>query len=354
VDRAVTQRRLDRESYLTELTTRAARTITAFLEHHLNEPEPFTEKADEIAGARALMEFHHRVDAATSRIIGRVAAKAPALPEDLEVLDVIAHQLPVVTQQATDAHQATIRRLIARGVGQLKVILVAYVAFLVVGGSCGAAGMVVFSQTVSLPLRRLASATLDIAAGNFAKRVPIGSRDEIGQLSPPFNDGAPRAGGRLQRRVNSRAWETQALHRIGVEISSLLEIDTILRSVVELAQTLLQCQGAALCLFRSTGEGLDVSAVSGLMEASAVNVEAAELLCLAKAGARLSPGSVSCSACMTLEGGPPATCLAATLRQGEDVLGIPGVGRRRNFNDDQKLLDGLAQAAAAGRGSTRR
>ncbi|HSB52346.1 MAG TPA: hypothetical protein VLD40_06780, partial [Dissulfurispiraceae bacterium] len=152
VDRGVIQGKLDREPHLTELSTQAARTITAFLEYHLNEQEPLSEKADEIAGIRALEEFYHRADAATSRIIGRLAAKMPVSPQDLDVLDVIAHQLPAVTQQAAQAHQTKIRWLVARGVRQLKVILVAYVAFLVVGGGCGAAGIVVFSRTVSLPL----------------------------------------------------------------------------------------------------------------------------------------------------------------------------------------------------------
>ena len=67
----------------------------------------------------------------------------------------------------------------------MKVILGAYAAFLLVGAACVIAGMILFSRTVALPLRRLASATLDIAADEIGKRVPIVSRDEIGQLSYP-------------------------------------------------------------------------------------------------------------------------------------------------------------------------
>jgi signal transduction histidine kinase len=355
VDRAVLQGKLDRGSHLTEVMAQAARTITAFLDDHLNEPEPFHEKAEEIAGIRALEEFYHRVDAATSRIIERVAANTPASPEDLEVLDVIAHELPVVTQQTADAHQAKIRRLIASGVGKLMVILIAYMAFLVVGGGCGAAGIVVFSQTVSLPLRRLASATLDIASGNFEKRVPIISRDEIGQLSQSFNDMAARLERReeeireTQVELKRQVEETRALSRIGVEISSMLDIGSILRSVVEKAQALLQCQGAALCLFGSKGEGLEVPVVSGSVEGSNVRPGEGDCGCPIKTTGYLKPGSVSCCACMTWKEGLPATCLTAALRRGDAVLGILCVGRKEPWafeTEDQELLDGLAAQAA--------
>lgn len=355
VDRAVIQGKLDRGSHQTEVAAQAAKTIGAFLDDHLNDPEPLHERAEEIAAIRALQEFNHRIDAATSRILERVAANRPVLPEDLDVLDVIAHELPVVTQQAANTHQARIRRLIASGVRQLMVILVAYAAFLVVGGGCGAAGIVVFSQTVSLPLRRLASTTLDIASGNFKKRVPISSRDEIGQLSQSFNDMAAQLERReeelretqveLQRQVE----ETRALSRIGVEISSMLDIDSILHSVVEKAQALLQCQGAALCLFGSKGEGLGVPVVSGSVEGSRAKPGEGDSRCPIRTASHLRPGSVSCCACITWKEGSPAVCLTAALRRGEDVLGVLCVGRKDPWafqEEDQELLDGLAAQAA--------
>ena len=44
------------------------------------------------------------------------------------------------------------------------------------------------SRAISNPVRRLTLATRAVAAGNLNERVPIGSRDEIGQLSRTFND----------------------------------------------------------------------------------------------------------------------------------------------------------------------
>ena len=355
VNRALIEGSLDRRPYMNDLATRAGSTIAAFLEEHLNEQEPFPEKGDEITGIRALEEIYSRLDAAAARIIARVERRVQPAPEDLQDLDTVAHQLPVVSEALADVHRAKIQRLATRGVSQLKGILVAFGAFLVLGGACGILGVKAFTRMVSLPLRGLGSATLDIAAGNFEKRVPIGSRDEIGQLAQSFNDMAERLQGReaelreVQAELERRMQENQALCRIGVEISSLREIEGILRSVVEKARALLQCQGAALCLFQSKGEGIEVPIVSGTAEASAVGPGMGECRCPRKSAGFLRPGSVSCSACMNLEGGSPAICLTAALRRGKDVLGILCVGRKEPWAfqaEDQELLDGLAAQAA--------
>ncbi len=355
VDRAIIEGTLDRQSHTKDLTDRAASTISAFLDEHLKEQEPFAEKEAEIARIRAIEKLYHDLDAAASRIIARLAAKAQARPDDIHVLDAVAHEIPPLAQQLNEMHQAKIRRLITRGITRMKVILGAYLAFLLVGGTCVTLGIILFSRTVALPLRRLASATLDIAAGDFGKRVPIGSRDEIGQLSQSFNDMAET----LQRReaelrgaqaeLSRRVMETQALYRIGVEISSMLELDRVLHSVVEKARVLLQAQGAALCLFRPGGDGLELRAVSGPVESSDRGVEAGRPRCLTEPQGCLRLGSEPCSICIILEGAPPAAGLAAPLKRGEDVIGALCVGRKeaRAFQrGDRELLDGLAAQAA--------
>ena len=280
-----------------DLTIQAARTIGAFLDEHIKEDEPFPEKEGEIARIRAIEKMYHDLEAAATRIIARVAAKAPAGQEDLLLLDAVAHQIQVLSQELNDIHRAKIRRLTVRGITRMKVILGAYLTFLVLGSACMIGGIFLFSRTVAVPLRRLASATLDIAAGDFGKRMPIGSRDEIGQLSQSFNDMAET----LQRReaelkgtqaeLSRRVMETQALYRIGVEVSSILELDKVLHSVVEKARALLQSQGAALCLFRPGGEGLEVRAVSGPLEASDLMVGEGRPRCLTEPEGCLCPGS---------------------------------------------------------------
>ncbi|HSB52345.1 MAG TPA: HAMP domain-containing protein [Dissulfurispiraceae bacterium] len=355
VDRTVIEGSLDRRSHLDDLRHQASSTIHAFLDGHLGDQEEFPEKKEEIAHIRSLEKLFQDLDAATTRIAASVTAGRRAAPNDLEVLDGAAHQLPVLTHQLSDIHQAKIQRLVDGGVKRMKTILGASVAFLVLGGACGAVGIVLFSRTVSIPLRRLVSATLGIAAGNFGMRVPIGSRDEIGRLSQSFNDMAARLERRedelqeTQVELKRQVEQTRALSRIGVEISSMLEIDAILRSVVEKARVLLQCQGGALCLFRAKGDGLAVPVVSGSVEASNVGLGAGNCGCPTETASKLSPGSVGCSACMNLEGGSPEICLTASLRRGKDILGILCVGRKEPWAfqaEDQELLDGLAAQAA--------
>lgn len=164
VDRAVIDRTLDRQAHMKDLTIQAARTIGAFLDEHIKADEPFPEKEGEIARIRAIQKMYHDLEAAATRIIARVAANARAGQEDLLLLDAVAHQIPVLSQELNEVHRAKIRRLTSKGGSRMKVIVGAYVAFLLVGGACVGMGVVLFSRTVALPLRRLASATLDIAA----------------------------------------------------------------------------------------------------------------------------------------------------------------------------------------------
>jgi len=355
VDRAVIERTLDRQMHMADLTRQAASTITAFLDEHVREEEAFTEKEGEIGQIRAIQKLYQDLDAAASRIIARVGEKARARHDDLQIVDAVAHQLPAHIQQLNEIHHAKIRRLMAQGSRRMKVIIGAYVVFLLVGGACVAVGMVLFTRTVAVPLRRLASATLDIASGDFGKRVPIGSRDEIGQLSQSFNDMAET----LQRReaelrgaqveLQHRVMGTQALYRIGIEISSMLEIDKVLRSVVEKARAILQSHGAALCLFQPGGDRLEVRAISGPVEPSRVQIEEGAPRCLTEPEGCFCPGSEPCSICILLEGAPPAAGLAAPLKRGDDVIGALCVGRKevRAYQpEERELLEGLAAQAA--------
>lgn len=355
LDRAIIQRTLDRQSHVKDLTHEAASTITAFLDEHIKEEETFPEKEQEITLIRLIQKVYLQLETAASSILGRLAAKAPPRSEDLLVLDGVGHQIPVLSRQLNDIHHAKIRRLNARGIIRMKVILGAYVAFLLVGGACVIVSTVLFARTVALPLRRLAAATLDIAAGDFGRRVPTSSRDEIGQLSQSFNTMTEM----LQRReaelrgaqaeLSRRVIETQALYRIGVEVSAMLDLDKVLQSVVEKARALLQGQGAALCLSRPGGEGLELRAVSGPVDASGLGIEAGQPRCLTEPEGWLCLDKETCSICMLLEGQPPAAGLAAPLKRGDEVIGALCVGRTeaRPFQtEDRELLEGLAAQAA--------
>jgi nitrate/nitrite-specific signal transduction histidine kinase len=71
----------------------------------------------------------------------------------------------------------------------------------------------------------------------------------------------------LFQDVLHRAREAQALYEIGLKITSLQDIQQILRSVVEEARETLGAETAALCLAREGGAGLTLADCSGPAEA---------------------------------------------------------------------------------------
>jgi two-component system nitrate/nitrite sensor histidine kinase NarX len=354
VERAAMRGALDRHADVEEMAARSSTMVAAFLDGHLRDERAFPEKAGEIALIRRLKALHDETQAATARIVADVAASASVAAADLAVLDRVAREVPALARGLGEVHRAKIRRLLADGVHRMKLILGAFAVFLVVGGACGAAGIRLFSRTVSAPLRRLASATQDIAEGDFEKRVSIGARDEIGRLSESFNhmlDTLQRREAELQAsqaELRRRVEETHALCRIGVEVSSKLEIDAILDSVLEQARTLLQCQAGALCLLPAEGEAADPGA-AGAAGNPGRRARGADLRCPGTRWPGLAPARVSRSACATEESAGPTLCLRTALRRGEEILGTLCVGRNeaRGFqSEDRALLEGLAAQAA--------
>jgi nitrate/nitrite-specific signal transduction histidine kinase len=355
VDRAVIQGNPEPQSHLDALSARAASMIASYMESHRTTEEPFPEQQKEMTLIRTLEKLHTDLDAAAARIVARVSTTTRAAPEDLATLDAVAQQLPEFTHQLNEIHHAKVRRLVAAGVGRMKVVLGAYAAFLALGGACVILGVLLFSRTVAMPLRHLVSATHDIAAGKFGKRVGVGSRDEIGQLSQSFNAMVETLQRReaelrgVQGELRRRVMETRALYQIGMEISSMRGLTEILQSVVEKARALLQSEGAALCLFRTDGRGLEIHAASGSWSASGLRTDAGHADCLAAVGGCLEPGAPSCSLRKTLEGGPRGACFASPLRCGNAVLGVLCVGWEEARDlpvFHRELLDGLAGQAA--------
>ena len=100
--------------------------------------------------------------------------------------------------------QMKVGRLLEASARKMQIIVGFYLAFVLIGGTLIAAGSAVFSRSIAVPLRRLAAATLDLAGGDLKKRVPVTSRDEIGQLSHSFNVMAARLEDH-ERRVQSLA-----------------------------------------------------------------------------------------------------------------------------------------------------
>jgi signal transduction histidine kinase len=172
--------------------------------------------------------------------------------------------------------------------------------------------------------------------------------NEIGQLAVAFNSMAERLQAnqgelaRINRELESKVRETQALYRIGTEIARLQQLDRVLQSVVDKARELIAADAAALCLYGTAGSTPIAQATSGPPDAFRPAGE----------GVRCEPVAGCGSGC---EASPPIqpawarAQLSAALQLGDDILGALHVTTRqeRQFGPaEAELLAGLATQAA--------
>jgi nitrate/nitrite-specific signal transduction histidine kinase len=136
--------------------------------------------------------------------------------------------------------------------------------------------------------------------------------------------------------------QVHALHRVGMEISSLLDPDRILQTVVNSARAMLRTDAAAICLIRDGGPHLDVPAVAGPWD---------EIMGPRPADCcdDLAGGGNACLRCHEAHEGRNVAHLSVPLRRGDRVLGALCVGSAapRTFGEaERNLLGGLAAQAA--------
>jgi two-component system nitrate/nitrite sensor histidine kinase NarX len=123
------------------------------------------------------------------------------------------------------------------------------------------------------PLRSLDAAALQLADGNLDKPVPGQHRSEIGELARSFETmrrkvassrSAAEAWAReLESRVEQRTYELRSLLDISADISSQLDVDRVLESVVNKCRELLNADLSVLCLIHSERQKLYVASASG-------------------------------------------------------------------------------------------
>lgn len=111
---------------------------------------------------------------------------------DLDNLQILHNKAHEQFSELQRLHNDKIAQELLSSRTKMNIIVILYLTFLVVGllGLTGWSWVV--SKTIVLPIRNLASAALGIAKGDLRKRVPVTSRDEIGQLSHSFNFMAER------------------------------------------------------------------------------------------------------------------------------------------------------------------
>ncbi|MBI4537521.1 MAG: HAMP domain-containing protein [candidate division NC10 bacterium] len=333
------------------------------LTHHLETfralhhgEENFPEEQQEMALFADLGKLAGDLRALTDRMLATPGRNWHLGPMDLAQLNIVSHQVMRKAEDLNTIHRAKVARLLQASGGMLQRIVGLYLAFLLLGGAVVALASLAFTRRIAAPLRGLADAALEIAEGHLDKRVAVHSLNEIGQLSHSFNVMADRLQSRerdlrtAHAELEQKVRETQALYRIGTEISGLHELDRILRSVVENARELLHSEAAALCMFTPEQNELVALATSGPPEAFRSGESKATRNRPAGRTAA-TPGELDghLPRCTVMQPEFLRAHLAAPLRRGERAIGVICVcGREpRTFTTaETELLTGLATQAA--------
>ncbi len=275
---------------------------------------------------------------------GRVALRQVAT-----TLDADARFLGDGLQRLENVHRALILAQTQAAGREMGFILWTYVAFLALGGLAVIAGSVLFVRRMAVPLRRLNAAAAEMARGEFERRVPITSRDDIGMLAHSFNQMAQALSER-DVQVKRRTQEAEALQRVGTDISSLLQIDRIITSVVESARGLFRADAAGLALADGAAGEIRWTVFLGDREAAfkEIRLRAGEGLA-GRVVASGEPQTVE-NACSDLAGNPEAhpilaaeglcAALAVPLRRVDRTLGALMVAYRepRRFAEEEMVL----------------
>ncbi|MBI4611448.1 MAG: GAF domain-containing protein [Candidatus Rokubacteria bacterium] len=157
--------------------------------------------------------------------------------------------------------QATIRRTLVTGVGlTLAIILL------------GVLISFVFVGYILSPLRAMARAASQIAAGDLSQRVEVTTRDEIGLLAMTFNEmtsSLEQNEGALRRKVA----ETATLYEIGQEITAQVALKPALKLIVERAQGLLEAESCLLSLRQEDTGTFGIQAYSGTVPEALARVQ---------------------------------------------------------------------------------
>ncbi len=244
-----------------------------------------------------------------------------------------------------------------RNLALLKSIQAAFFlsALALLGGSYRMVG-----HFIIRPLRSLDVAAMQIAGGNLDEPVPRQHRDEIGELARSFETMRRKVSSarsvaetwteELESRVEQRTRELRALLEISADISSQLDVDRVLGSVVEKCRQLLGAELSVLCLMNSERQELYVASANGAKDAI---IEQHSTVGEGPARRVVGNGhTVTCTGCETCAMISPeysGTQIVAPLRAGKQVLGALCVSHHQEdglADDASHLLTLLANAAA--------
>ncbi len=334
-------------------------------EEYLQRLHQTSQRGDELRTMQQLAARIADLSVLSRRIIVSAESGGMATPAELEALKELGLIVHDKAEKITHIHLRNVTRSVRESSKQMEFITWIYLAFIGLGSLLLGAATFIFSKTVDTPIRKLASATLEVARGDFTKRVPVTSTDELGQLSHSFNIMAERLAEHERQlkatheQLERKAQETEALYQIGMEISSLLPVDQVIEQVVSRCRELLQADRAGLALLEEGSEEIHWKIFLGGEEEVFKRIKlkpgqgvAGRVISEGRPViiddvSKGSAGAPEPNTILELE--QLHSALAVPVRRGGHVVGALMVGTLSpsKFGDDQvRLLTGLGSQAA--------
>lgn len=121
------------------------------------------------------------------------------------------------------------------------------------------------ARFITQPLEELAQGAREIALGRFERRIPVRSRDEVGQLAAAFNDMTDRLRETIGQLSASRDQLQKAIRRVGDTLQATHDMKQLLGSILA---TIVEASGAdvgVLWRFTPTRDQLYPAQTSGGM-----------------------------------------------------------------------------------------
>jgi nitrate/nitrite-specific signal transduction histidine kinase len=219
-------------------------------------------------------------------------------------------QVALLAEQSEHEAMAAVRQSLAINVG---VAIVASLIAVVVSA--------LLARTITLPLRNLAQAATRVSDGEIDLGVTVESEDEIGAVARAFNSMTVRLQGLINsldqevrertRMLRRRAVQLETSTRVGREITSILQMEELLRRVVDVIVEAFGYYHVAIYL---------------------VDIETGKLIFRSGAGKVAKPGSVQG---FPLEVGPGS--LNGEAAAGNQAIVVADVTRDPRFFADEKL-----------------
>lgn len=105
------------------------------------------------------------------------------------------------------------------------------------------------ARLITQPLEELSEGARAIAEGRFEHRIPVRSKDEVGQLAGAFNDMSGQLSNTISALSSSRDQMQRAVRRVGETLRSTHDMKQMLDSILNTAADAVNAESAVLWLF---------------------------------------------------------------------------------------------------------